>query len=223
MKTLFNNTRQQLDRYLTEKEQILFLSCAFSTALVVARVVYTGERMFAFMLWNLFLAILPYMLSRFIVHKKEKGMNIFFLVAWLLLLPNAFYIITDLFHLKERIPMPLWFDLALIFSCAWNGLLLGVASLKHIESVLDQRFHAGAVRVILHGILLLNAFGIYLGRYLRFNSWDVLTDPFSLIFSMLDLLIHPVQNRFDWSMIVCYSILLILIYETLRTKMRYDR
>jgi uncharacterized membrane protein len=61
-----------------------------------------------------------------------------------------------------------------------------------------------------------NAFGVYVGRYLRFNSWDVLARPLQLAEEIVSLFIHPIRNRLDWSMIVCYSILMTLIYLTVK-------
>jgi uncharacterized membrane protein len=58
---------------------------------------------------------------------------------------------------------------------------------------------------------------VYVGRYLRFNSWDVVTNPFGLAEDVLYLLMHPVLYRFDWSMIFCYAVLMALIYSALKS------
>lgn len=203
----------------TELVQTLLLSCAFSGGILLARVVYTGEGMFLFLAWNLFLAYLPFALSSWM----EKWPQLLarplffyiFLTVWLLMVPNSFYIITDLFHLRIAERMPLWFDLALIFSFAWNALLMGALSVRQVERLVEQRWKGHRV-FFSTPVMFLIALGIYIGRYLRYNSWDVLTNPFQLLQDLRELAFHPIENRFDWSMVVCYGLLLTLFYRTLK-------
>ena len=193
----------------TEIDRLLTASVAFSCALIVLRVLHTGSFIFLFMIWNLFLAYIPYALSNWLTASPHRMQQPFFRYAffavWLLFLPNTFYILTDLFHLHDsrHALSPAWFDLALIFSCAWNGLLLGVLSLRQMEKL----FHFPVAP-----IMALNALGIYVGRYLRYNSWDILSNPFRLTADILNMIIHPFQTRYAWNMIGCYTILLIMIY-----------
>ena len=127
---LFKTTANEMDRMLT-------LSMVFSIALVMARVTYTGEHTYLSLIWNLFLAWLPYMISTWLQKRDFVFTNPlkFVMVAcvWLLFIPNSFYIMTDLFHLGEHNNVPNWFDLALIISFAWDGLLLGVLSVRQME------------------------------------------------------------------------------------------
>src|SRR6476661_3495870 len=149
-----------------ELEQVLILSCLFSIAMVCFRILYTKEIRFISFIWNLFLAYLPYAISQWLSNNQPVKNNFvlgLILVAWLLFIPNSFYIITDLFHLKETGVVPLWFDLALIFSFAWNGLLLGIASVRHIEKLIERQYNLRWSIVFIYPIMLLNAFGIYLG------------------------------------------------------------
>ncbi|HYH13850.1 MAG TPA: DUF1361 domain-containing protein [Flavisolibacter sp.] len=203
--------------------QILFLLTAFCVLMVGFRIIYTGEGMFAFLVWNLFLAYLPYSLSSFIAKKNKqlsKPLFVLLLVIWLLLIPNSFYIITDLFHLRDRIVVPLWYDLALIIAFAWNGLMVGILSVRQVERTLQSRWHIHEWLFVLP-LMYLNALGIFIGRYLRFNSWDIVSNPLALISDVGYLLIHPIRNRFDWSMIICFALLLSIIYLTLK-KMSKD-
>ncbi|RYF87226.1 MAG: DUF1361 domain-containing protein [Chitinophagaceae bacterium] len=200
----------------TELERLLIVSCLFSIALTTIRIVYTNNWRFAGLCWNLFLALVPYLISRYAIRRpaciesKTKFFAVF--VAWLLFLPNSFYIITDLFHLEISYRIPLWFDLALIFSFAWNGILLGVVSIWQMEKMLQLHFPSMREWQFVYPLMLLNAFGVYIGRYLRYNSWDVIANPFQLTEDIFYLLIHPVRNRFDWSMILCYTVFMTLIY-----------
>lgn len=203
----------------SEVAKVLLLSCAFSVSILLARVVYTKESMFLFLGWNLFLAYLPYALSTWMEKRPAliRKPSIFFsaILVWLLVLPNSFYIITDLFHLKIAEDMPLWFDLALIFSFAWNALLMGVLSVRQVERMVTVRWRKVDV-FFSTPIMFLVALGIYIGRYLRYNSWDVITNPFQLLQDLFNLVLHPVHYRFDWSMVVCYGLLLSLFYTTLK-------
>ena len=202
----------------SEVEQSLILSYVFSISLVLFRIIYTGETMFGFLIWNLFLGWLPYVISSQLVKKQVRSKGFFYLIllCWLFLLPNSFYIITDLFHLKERIVVPLWFDLVLIFSFAWNGLITGVLSIRQVEKLLISRWKMQSEWMFVFPLMFLNSLGIYIGRYLRFNSWDVIMNPFQLYSDMMYLVLHPIRNRFDWSMMICFAVVLTLFYLTLK-------
>ncbi|MGZ3846645.1 MAG: DUF1361 domain-containing protein [Flavisolibacter sp.] len=199
-------------------EQMLLLCSAFSIGLVLFRIVYTGHLLFAFLVWNLFLAYVPYAISRRISLKPVKKGWCFLVVSlvWLLFIPNSFYILTDLFHLDMNETVPLWYDLALLLSFAWSGLLFGIVSLRHMEKLFEKTFHRKFDIFFIIPVMALNSFGVFVGRYLRFNSWDVLTSPLQLINDIIYLFVHPIRNRFDWSMIVCYTVLLTLFYYTIK-------
>jgi uncharacterized membrane protein len=197
-----------------DAEQMLLLCSLFSMGLMVFRIVYTGYLLFAFLAWNLFLAYLPFLISKRMTMQrpKRKWIFLFGAFAWLLFIPNAFYIITDLFHLDMNESVPLWYDLALLLSFAWTGLLFGILSVRQMEKLFEQAFNRKLDLFFILPVMALNGFGVFVGRYLRFNSWDVITSPIQLIKDIVYLFIHPIRNRFDWSMIVCYTILLTLIY-----------
>jgi uncharacterized membrane protein len=201
-----------------DAEQILILSNLFSVGLVLFRMVYTGHLLFAFLVWNLFLAFVPYVISRQMTEAsiKNKWKFLLCVFVWLLFIPNAFYIITDLFHLDMNETVPLWYDLALLLSFAWSGILFGILSVRQMEKLFEKHFSKKFDLLFILPVMALNGFGVYIGRYLRFNSWDVITNPLQLIQDIIYLFIHPLRNRFDWSMIVCYTLLLTLIYYTIK-------
>lgn len=212
-----------LQRYYFSKPEIertLLLSCLFSMALLLARISYTGQLRFLFLAWNLFLAFVPYGLLKKCVQRitwiESRGTFSIVFVVWLLFIPNAFYILTDLFHLRQTAAVPLWADLALILSFAWNGLLLGVLSVRQMEKLVSIKWRIANEWFFICPVMFLNAFGIYVGRYLRYNSWDVLTNPFGLAADIFYLFIHPMRNRFDWSMIVCYALFMTLMYSAIK-------
>jgi uncharacterized membrane protein len=198
----------------------LFVSCCFSVLLVCARVVATGYFTYLFLIWNLFLAFVPYAISEWLYHRipvmENSGKRLIVLFGWLLFIPNSFYIVTDLFHLEQFDNAPKWFDLLLLFSFAWNGLLFGILSIRRIETIITALYGNRYSILFLIVVMWLNAFGIYLGRYLRFNSWDIIGRPFSLFEEILEVIIHPVRNRMEWGMITAWAAFMALFYITIK-------
>ena len=192
------------------------LTSALSVSLVLLRVQYTSKATFIFLLWNIFLAIIPYFISSILVLSFDKKINtpIFVLgfVAWLCFFPNAPYILTDLFHLRPRAGVPFWYDLALILSFAWNGLMLGYASLLDIQMLITRHYNSWLAWAISFGSLILGGFGIYLGRYLRWNTWDVLISPQDLMADITDRVINPFAHPQTFGVTIIFSTFLIIGY-----------
>ncbi len=204
----------------SEIDRLLFLSVAFGSCMLGARILYTGRITYIFLLWNLFLAFIPYVITRWMVDTSAIRNNLWkfvpAFVVWLLFIPNSFYIITDLFHLREYPQAPLWYDLLLILSFAWNGLLMGILSVRQMEKSLPKILRPGNELMFIYPIMWLNALGVYIGRYLRFNSWDIITNPFGLMLDIIDLLIHPFLYKNAWGMVFCFSLFMTLLYLTIK-------
>jgi uncharacterized membrane protein len=98
-------------------------------------------------------------------------------VVWLLFFPNAPYVLTDFVHLGGRGPSPLWYDALMLSSFAWTSLMLGFLSLYLIQAIAVPRAGAAWGWVVVVGALALASFGIYLGRFAGFNSWDIVIRP----------------------------------------------
>ena len=159
----------------------LALLSLFSVALIITRYVYSNEQLFGGLIWNLFLAWIPFGLSIVIYDRHRAGAGPLSLLPlaglWLLFLPNAPYIVTDFKHLAPSPAVPLWVDVVVIAAPAWTGMLLGFLSLYLVQAVVRSLVGARVAWVTAVAVLGLASFGIYLGRVLRWNSWDVLTDP----------------------------------------------
>lgn len=200
--------------------QWLIVSSCFSGLLLIIRIIVTDSPAYLFLPWNLFLAFVPYWIATgiaknvSIIENRVKLLGA--LAAWLLFIPNSFYIITDLFHLSRFRTAPQWFDLLLIFSFAWNGILFGIISLRRVEIIISKIRGRGFSILIVFAVMWLSAFGIYIGRFLRFNSWDVITDPISLVGEIIDMILHPLENSFAWGMTLCYSVFMTLVYFTIK-------
>ncbi len=199
---------------------LLVLMTGFSFFLSVFRFYLTEKKTFLFLNWNLFLAIIPWIFSSILILKpsfqKSKIFVLFILTIWLLFFPNAPYILTDLFHLKARTNFPMWFDLVLILVFAWTGLFFGFISLFDIEEVLENYFTKLQVLCISLFIIYLSSFGVYLGRFLRWNSWDIIKDPFGLYEDVISRVLYPTEHLKTWSVTFLMGTLLVFIYFSLR-------
>lgn len=207
----------------TETDRLLAISMLFSIFMTVARTIHTGHLTFIFLTWNLFLAWIPYCISKWLYHNKNKIKQgyvfVCALLLWLAFVPNSFYILTDLYHIGDEyndFTMPNWYDLAMILSFAWNGLLLGILSVRYVEKIVLEKFHLKYDLLFLYPVMWLNALGVYVGRYLRFNSWDVISNPFALTKDISEVLLHPFAEKYATGMIFCFSVLMTLIYLTLK-------
>lgn len=162
----------------------------FCVALSVCRVFLAGTYEYLFLNWNLFLAFLPWLLTSVVVLRKVRSRIAILLVMgiWLLFFPNCLYMLTDLIHLRQIADAPVWLDLIIVLSFAWAGLCYGFVSLIDIESFLKDRFHAAPkiVTALSVCMIYLAAFGIYIGRFLRWNSWDLFGNPTELIHDIFD-------------------------------------
>jgi uncharacterized membrane protein len=140
-----------------------------------------SEPSFRFLLWNLLLAWIPLVLSLAVYDCYRRGVSLTLLAPaialWLLFLPNAPYIVTDFVHLTAVGPTPLWFDALVLSAFAWTGLLLGFVSLYLLHAVARHRFGAAVGWTGVLTVLALSSVGVYLGRFLQWNSWDLLVRP----------------------------------------------
>lgn len=169
-----------------------------SVWLLGVRIQRTGVYDLAFLPWNLALAWLPLLLAALLYSANRARAPIaplaLLTILWLLFLPNAPYIVTDFVHLGRTRGAPLWFDALLIGSFAANGLLLCYASLFLVQQVISERVGPGAGWTVTLGALALSSVGIYMGRVLRFNSWDVLSRPGDLLHFALVRIADPLGN-----------------------------
>lgn len=171
------------------------------------------------MQWNLFLAWIPVgaallLYSRVKEPKDLTWVNGLLALVWLFFLPNSFYIITDLIHLQSSGEVSLLYDTALITSFVLNGILLGLTSIFIVRRVLARFLKSHQVAWAVQIILLLCAFAIYLGRYLRWNTWDVLVNPAGLVFDVSDRIINPGTHTHTFVITGVFFVLLSSIYLT---------
>jgi uncharacterized membrane protein len=159
----------------------LAAASAICVALELAREARYGATDFRFLLWNLLLAWIPFLLALGVYDRYRRGAPLARLapaaLLWLLFLPNAPYIFTDFIHLSAGPLAPLWLDGVVLSAFAWAGVLLGFVSLYLVHAVVRHRFGARTGWGTALAALTLTSAGVYLGRVLRWNSWDLLIRP----------------------------------------------
>lgn len=178
----------------------LLLASALSTLLVAARVIHTGRLTYAFLVYNLILAWIPLgfaaaadSLDRW---RSRPGVVLTTLsaAAWLLFFPNAPYLMTDLMHLRVQNNRLFWLDLTALQAFAWTGLALGFLSLALVQGVVARRVGRRLSWVFASAMIGASAFGIYLGRFRRWNSWDIVLNPTGLLYDAGVTVLHPFAN-----------------------------
>ncbi|MFY0671758.1 MAG: DUF1361 domain-containing protein [Bacteroidia bacterium] len=196
-------------------------SISFSLIILAYRVYLADVTTYSFLIWNLLLAGLPYVISSYMFNRSAdkllKIKQIPLLVLWLLFLPNAPYILTDLFHLEPKGNIPEWYDLMLILSFALNGLVLGIMSLLQIHDLVENRLGKASGFVFALVICLLCAFGVYLGRFLRFNSWDIISNPSPLFQDLFSSIKEPQNHGRRWGMTFVMGTMLFMLYSLFRS------
>jgi uncharacterized membrane protein len=172
----------------------LLFASAVCAVLLLTRCAIAGKLRFFGFLWNLILAWIPVGLALYLCRMPGGHRRLGFwttLVLWVLFFPNAFYIVTDLIHMRKfgKDGIYDWYDLLMTTSFACGGMFLGCLSLYLLHLFIRERLGWRVGWVFASGMLALGSFGIYLGRSpkLRLNSWDVVTRPFKVVDDLASL------------------------------------
>ena len=186
-------------------------------ALSFLRFIVFRSETFFYLIWNVFVAYLLFLFSAVILNFKDRGVTgkisvIFGGILWLLFFPNAPYVVTDFIHLSQNSLAPLWYDALLLASSAWVGLLFGMYSLFNVEVLLKRYFSTRILWMILIIAMLFSSFGIYLGRFLRWNSWDVVINPLELLQDIWFVLAHPFINFQAYVFMIIFFIFILGTY-----------
>jgi uncharacterized membrane protein len=198
--------------------ETVFMLCLafFCFATSMFRCLWTKTPGFIFLNKNLFLAFLPWALTSVCIIKnifrKSKIGAAFVMLLWLLFFPNAPYVLTDLLALRKIGYMPLWYDLLMILSFAWTSLLFGFLSLWDIERILSEKIHIVIVKIISTVLLFIGSFGVYIGRFLRWNSWDIIVKPDSFFGDIIENLANPAEQYTTWGMTIFMGVFLNMLY-----------
>ena len=174
------------------------LSC-LSLAFFVAGSIRSHSYSDSYLVWNLFLAWIPLGLSYLLVRNLRKHLwsswsCIGLSLAWLVFLPNSFYMVSDFIHLEDMERSSVLFDSLTFTLFIFNGLILGYISLYLVQHELRKRVTKRYDTLFVAAVLLSCSFAIYLGRDLRWNSWDVLVNPAGIIFDISERVIRPLAH-----------------------------
>jgi uncharacterized membrane protein len=195
------------------------LLSGFVVAMLVARIVYTGSTVHGSLVWDLFLAWVPFAVSLLIYERARRGNSTSLLVSlaclWLLILPNAPYLVTEMKYIGAGQRVPILYDALLFGAAGWTGLLLGPTSVFLIHDVARRLLGTAKAWALVVSVLSASAFGIYLGRVLRWNSWDVVANPQWMAGLLQDALLHPLSHPWPLALTVLLTSFLLVSYLAL--------
>jgi uncharacterized membrane protein len=180
----------------------LVLGCltAIGLLFIMYRIIQTGQLRFVFLSWNLVLAFIPLIFVQFLKPGGSKWIHGALITSWLLMFPNAPYIVTDLIHIRKSAPATFWFDFLLVCYFSVLGLLAGYYSFRKLSNFLKQEYQMELLnkRWMQAALFLLTGFGLYLGRILRWNSWDIIHQPNQLMDDIMKICVNPLENLYAW-------------------------
>lgn len=179
---------------------LIIVALTFSVFILMVRIKLNKSFFFLFLIWNVFLAIIPYAITMYLNTKQNhnKLKLSFWFIVWLAFLPNAPYIVTDLIHIRIGNKALLWVDILVVLSFALSGLLLFFLSILDMQDIISKNFRRIPFDKVTTLILFLCGFGVYLGRFLRYNSWEILSQPHILITDVINILLSPFQHIDAW-------------------------
>ncbi len=199
-------------------QKILLAFFGFIALLLLVRISFAGQLYYLFLVWNIFLAWIPFVISNYFEKVKSSAiwLQVVLFCCWLAFFPNALYIVTDLIHLDTESSVPKWFDAILLFSSSVTGLLMAFISLYRAECFLHIRIHKSLQPFVIIFILFLGSFGVYLGRFLRWNSWDIVSNPLELLVSIGKRIISPIDHAETWAVTLIFTMFFYLLYMAIK-------
>lgn len=176
--------------------QALLLCNGVSIAFFCLRAFESGSTRYWFLIWNLFLAWVPLGFAWVLRQNLERyrwqsPSSLVLTFLWLGFLPNSFYVVSDFIHLKPTGEVSLLYDVVMFASFTFSAYVAGFLSLYMVHKELLKRLPSLNASGVVAGVLLACSFAIYLGRSLRWNTWDVLVNPAGLLFDVSDRIINP--------------------------------
>jgi len=208
----------RLHRFLTDQLVYpILLSTILALALFGGRVYLSRTLSHSNLVWNLFLAWVPFVCSFLAAITYSSLPRHWWLLLlpgalWLIFFPNAPYIITDLQHLADGPRVPYWYDIIMFATFAWTGCFLAVASLRVMQTLVKNYLGWIISWFFAAGALALGGLGIYLGRFSRWNSWDLFFQPKNVLFDIAGPLIDPLSNLRFYGFTFAFTAFLLVCY-----------
>jgi uncharacterized membrane protein len=194
----------------------LLLLSVIAVIFNLARLEVWGTSNLLYLIWNLFLAWIPYLISVYLI-RKNTSINYFIplFFVWLLFFPNAPYLVTDVLHIVSSSPALLWYDSLLFFFFGWIGLFLGMLSLFRIHQYLKLHLNYYFSEIAVFIICVISSFGIYLGRFERWNSWDIFIHPLQIIRHFFYFLIDFTHGGTPLMFVLVFTVFMYSVYKTM--------
>jgi len=201
------------------------LASMMCLVMLAARIAYSGTRTHLWLSWNLFLAWVPLLASWLIYRMRTRGGGRRLWLAalgviWLAFYPNAPYLVTDVTHIRAETTVTLWLDVLVVFSFALTGLLAGFVSLYLLHDLVARARGAPAGWAFVLAVLGLSGVGVYLGRFLRWNSWDLFVQPWAVAADVAHGLLYPLAHVRSLAFSGLFAAFLALCYVLLFTLTR---
>jgi uncharacterized membrane protein len=197
---------------------LLAAASVVSVLLARARMAYSNTDDYSTLIWNLGLAWIPFVIAS-IAYVVSWSRRLLYLVVpisafiWLIFFPNAPYILTDFQHLSTNTSnAPLWYDVLMLIWFAWTGLLLGLVSLHFMQEIVTRAFGRTSGWLFAILVTVLSSVGILLGRFYRWNSWDILGDPMPIAHDIWGWVRHPFTNLRVYGFTLLYTVLFLFVY-----------
>ncbi|WP_296380936.1 DUF1361 domain-containing protein [Winogradskyella sp.] len=193
---------------------LIAVALTFSIIVLMIRIKLNKSFFYLFLVWNVFLAIIPYAITMYLNTKSNLSklkLGFWFLV-WLAFLPNAPYIVTDLIHIRIGNNTLLWLDVMVILSFTLSGLFLFYLSIQDMQRLIASKAKKIPITTLTITIIFLCGFGVYLGRFLRYNSWEIISNPQILISDIFHIVISPFQNSEAWLFTLGFGTFLVVGY-----------
>lgn len=198
---------------------LLTAASAVCVTLVSARVAYSDSRRYTSLVWNLSLAWIPFLLA-YVAYALSWSKALMYVVIpafaflWFIFFPNAPYILTDLQHLGEGASnVPIWYDVILLIWFSWTGMLLGVVSLNLMQEIIRRQLGRLWSWVFVFAVAMLTGVGLYVGRFIRLNSWDILQNPGGTAEDLFSWLADPSLRSAGF--IALYTLFFVFVYMTM--------
>ncbi|SDH76063.1 DUF1361 domain-containing protein [Winogradskyella thalassocola] len=191
---------------------LITVALLFSVILLMVRMKLNKSYFFLFLIWNVFLAIIPYAITMYLntaqnLSKLKLG---FWFMVWLAFLPNAPYIVTDLIHIRIGNDSLLWLDVLVVLSFALSGLLLFYVSIMDMQKLVTSQFKKLPIEALSITLIFLCGFGVYLGRFLRYNSWEIISGPQFLFMDIVTIIMSPFQHFEAWLFTLGFGTFLVI-------------
>ena len=206
----------------------LTLATLLALCVFIGRTVYSGRDWeLRLLVWNLFLAWIPFGCSVVVaalnwLYPRRWWLILGFGAIWLAFFPNAPYIVTDFYHLEWRPPIPMWYDIGMISIFAFTGCFLGIASLKTMQYLVKA--YCGRVVSWMFVLVAIGlcGLGIYLGRFGRYNSWDLVIQPKTVLKDIALMMLNPLDNLGFVGFTLMFTAILLVFYLMFTSNQRQE-